>query len=117
MKLRILLFLILLFGLGQLHVSAQPKKPQQAKVKAVKRVELKVEDEPRLTIRLPLLHVSVASFLRLNTDGTTGFYLKRVGGNVIMNQNESFIFYPASTIKVMEHLHAMRRVQTVQTSA
>lgn len=111
MKLRILFLPVLLFGLGQLHVPAQRKKPQTAKAKAVKHVELKVEDEPNLTIRLPLLKVSVAGFLNLNTDGTTGFYLKRVGGNVLMNNNESFVFYPASTIKVMEHLHAMRRVQ------
>ncbi|MEZ4767907.1 MAG: serine hydrolase [Caldilineales bacterium] len=45
-----------------------------------------------------------------NTDGTFGYYLKRVGGGVMESYNATFAFYPASTIKVLQHLHAMRAV-------
>lgn len=54
---------------------------------------------------LPLGH----TFLN-NTDGTFGYYLKRVGGAVMESYNPTFAFYPASTIKVVQHLHAMRAV-------
>ena len=45
-----------------------------------------------------------------NTDGTFGYYLKRVNGGVMESYNATFAFYPASTIKVLQHLHAMRAV-------
>ncbi|MCB0206383.1 MAG: hypothetical protein KDH89_16300, partial [Anaerolineae bacterium] len=45
-----------------------------------------------------------------NTDGTFGYYLKRVGGGVMESYNSTFAFYPASTIKFLQHLHAMRAV-------
>ena len=54
---------------------------------------------------LPLGH----TFLN-NTDGTFGYYLKRVDGTVMESYNPTFAFYPASTIKVVQHLHAMRAV-------
>jgi hypothetical protein len=41
------------------------------------------------------------------TDGAFGFYLKRVGGPVHAKINEMRSFYPASTIKVVEHLASM----------
>lgn len=43
--------------------------------------------------------------------GTTGLYLKRVSGPVIAAKNEDFAFEPASSIKVVIHLYAMRQVQ------
>jgi hypothetical protein len=43
--------------------------------------------------------------------GTTGLYLKRVGGPVIAAKNENFAFEPASSIKVLIHLYAMQQVQ------
>jgi beta-lactamase class A len=45
-----------------------------------------------------------------NSDGTFGYYLKRVDGAVMESYNPTFAFYPASTIKVVQHLHAMRAV-------
>lgn len=53
----------------------------------------------------------VRELLEANTDGTVGLYLKQVGGGVLASFNESFVTYPASTIKVLEHLHAMRAVE------
>ena len=43
--------------------------------------------------------------------GTVGLYLKEVNGGVLADSNESFIFEPASTIKVTHHLNAMLKVQ------
>jgi hypothetical protein len=54
---------------------------------------------------LPLGH----TFLN-NSDGTFGYYLKRVDGAVMESYNPTFAFYPSSTIKVLQHLHAMRAV-------
>src|SRR3954447_1108463 len=42
--------------------------------------------------------------------GTTGMYLKQVGGPVIAAQNENFVYEPASSIKVVVHLYAMQQV-------
>ncbi len=51
----------------------------------------------------------------LLNDGTTGgvygFRLKKVNGPQLANQNANYIFYPASTIKVLHHVHAMRWIQ------
>jgi hypothetical protein len=49
--------------------------------------------------------------LKSNTDGTIGLYLKEVGGPVLAACNERTVFEPASTIKVLHHLHAMLQVQ------
>lgn len=43
--------------------------------------------------------------------GTSGFYLREIGGSVLLEENESFVFEPASTIKALVHFHAMRQVQ------
>ncbi len=43
--------------------------------------------------------------------GAYGLYLKKVDGNVLASLQEDKAFYPASTIKVLEHVHAMRAVQ------
>ncbi|GBC75818.1 hypothetical protein HRbin07_00006 [bacterium HR07] len=42
---------------------------------------------------------------------TLGLYLKEVGGPVLAACNERKVFEPASTIKVLHHLHAMLQVQ------
>jgi hypothetical protein len=43
--------------------------------------------------------------------GTVGLYLKEVGGPVLADHNEAFIFEPASTIKALIHFHAVKQVQ------
>ena len=43
--------------------------------------------------------------------GTTGLYVKEVGGPVIAAKNETFAFEPASTIKVLLHLYAHVQLQ------
>ncbi len=53
----------------------------------------------------------IQELLEDNTDGTVGLYLKKVDGGVLASFNESFVTYPASTIKVLEHLHALRAVE------
>lgn len=106
MKLKISLVAFFLFFSAQ-QLSAQPT----TKPKPVKRVPLRAETQLELTKRLPFIDLTVPLILSKNTDGKTGFYLKRVGGSELMTNSKSFAFYPASTIKVLEHLHAMRRVQ------
>jgi len=48
--------------------------------------------------------------LEVGADGDFGYYLKQVSGPVLVSFNEAQAFYPASSIKVLEHLHAMRAV-------
>ena len=43
--------------------------------------------------------------------GTAGFYLKAVGGPVLLDSNEKYAHDPASAIKVLGYLHAMREVR------
>jgi hypothetical protein len=43
--------------------------------------------------------------------GTTGMYVKEVGGPVIAASNELFAFEPASSLKVLLHLYAHTQVQ------
>ncbi len=45
------------------------------------------------------------------TGGAYGLYLKRVKGPVLASLQSDRKFYPASTIKVLEHVHAMCAVQ------
>ncbi|MCH7572175.1 MAG: serine hydrolase [Planctomycetes bacterium] len=55
---------------------------------------------------------TVGSLVRSNiSNGDAGFYLKRVNGPVLASLHDRFVWYPASTIKVMHHLHAMLRVE------
>src|SRR5579864_2335770 len=44
-------------------------------------------------------------------NGVQGLYLKQVGGPVLANLEESFVYEPASSIKVLAHLYAMTQVQ------
>ena len=44
-------------------------------------------------------------------NGVQGLYLKQVGGPVLANLEESFVYEPASSIKVLPHLYAMTQVQ------
>jgi hypothetical protein len=52
----------------------------------------------------------VGQILRGGTDGETGLYLKQVGGGVQASLQDSRIFEPASSIKILIGLHAMRQV-------
>jgi hypothetical protein len=52
----------------------------------------------------------VGNILRSGTDGATGLYLKQVGGAVQAALQEGRIFEPASSIKILIALHAMRQV-------
>jgi hypothetical protein len=52
----------------------------------------------------------VGNILRGGTDGETGLYLKQVGGSVQASLQDGRIFEPASTIKILVGLHAMRDV-------
>ena len=45
------------------------------------------------------------------TDGDVGLYLKKVNGPVLASLHETMDFEPASTIKILLHLHAMRQVE------
>ncbi|HEY6076154.1 MAG TPA: serine hydrolase, partial [Gaiella sp.] len=53
----------------------------------------------------------VMGILNAAGSGTTGMYVKEVGGPVIAAQNEGFAFGPASSIKVLLHLYLHERVQ------
>jgi hypothetical protein len=44
-------------------------------------------------------------------NGVQGLYLKQVGGPVLANLLESFVYEPASSIKVLAHLYALTQVQ------
>jgi hypothetical protein len=44
------------------------------------------------------------------SSGTSGFYLKEVGGNVLASSNPNTVFDPASAIKATVHVHAMMEV-------
>ncbi len=55
------------------------------------------------------LQTSMFSYMNSNsTGGTFGYYLKEVNGDVLATRNETYAFYPASTIKVMLHANAVR---------
>src|ERR1051325_1825557 len=51
----------------------------------------------------------VGQILRSGTDGETGLYLKQIGGGVQAALQETRIFEPASSIKILIGLHAMRQ--------
>jgi hypothetical protein len=57
------------------------------------------------------LETRIGKLIRDNTDGTYGFYLKRASGSVIADIMPTYSFYPASTIKVLQHAYAIRQVQ------
>lgn len=74
---------------------------------------LRIADSARLLIDDGgrLYSFPVGQLLKTNTDGQFGYYLKRVDGGVLAAFNANFAFYPASTNKVMQHLHALRAVE------
>jgi hypothetical protein len=45
------------------------------------------------------------------TGGETGFHAKKLNGPVLASEQADAIFYPASYIKVVQHLHAMLQVE------
>ncbi|MHC5003326.1 MAG: serine hydrolase [Planctomycetota bacterium] len=44
--------------------------------------------------------------------GEWGFLLKQVDGPVRASVNPDYLFYPASSIKVVQHVHAMKMIET-----
>ncbi|MFN8595972.1 MAG: serine hydrolase [Anaerolineae bacterium] len=54
----------------------------------------------------------VGQLLRNGTDGTKGLYLKEVNGSVLANLEDSWVFEPASAIKVVLHAFAIHQVQS-----
>lgn len=56
------------------------------------------------------LTTRVGDLLRNGSDGVSGVYLRQLGGSVLANLNENRAFEPASTIKTLFHVHAMREV-------
>lgn len=56
------------------------------------------------------LTTRIGEMLRNNTNGAAGLHLRRTNGQVLASLQSDRVFYPASTIKVLEHLHAMRAV-------
>jgi hypothetical protein len=56
------------------------------------------------------LTVEMAKILEWGSDGDTGVYLREIDGNTLASLQPDFQFEPASTIKVVHGLHAMRDV-------
>ena len=56
------------------------------------------------------LTIQAAQALQWGSDGWTGAYLKEVEGPTLASLQPDFVFEPASTIKAIHHLHAMRSV-------
>lgn len=63
-----------------------------------------------LTNNSNALETRIGQLLRNGTDGTRGFYLRQLGEGTLGALMEDFRFYPASTIKVLEHFYYSRRV-------
>lgn len=76
---------------------------------SVNRIE--VEDGAQLIVKNG---AKIQNIMVGDTDGRFGYYLKRVNGPVLQAYNEDIPFYPASTIKVLQHVHAMRAVELGQ---
>ncbi|HEX5051228.1 MAG TPA: serine hydrolase [Planctomycetota bacterium] len=56
------------------------------------------------------LTTSVGNGMRSATDGQVGLWLQRMNGGNLANLNGDTVFEPASTMKTLHHVHAMRRV-------
>jgi len=56
------------------------------------------------------LTTKMGGLLDYGADGSTGVYLKEVGGPVLASLQPDFVYEPASSIKVTHHLYAMRQV-------
>ncbi len=46
------------------------------------------------------------------TGGTYGFIVRQIGGDTVASLNPEHAFYPASSVKVIHHLHAIRWITT-----
>lgn len=57
------------------------------------------------------LTTDVGNRMRSTTNGTVGCWLERVNGSNLADLNGNAVFEPASTIKVLHHVHAMRQVR------
>ena len=57
------------------------------------------------------LSTEIGDILRAGTNGKTGLYLRRIGGSTLASLQSGEQFEPASTVKVLPHVHAMRRVR------
>lgn len=57
------------------------------------------------------LTTQVGNILRSGTDGSSGCYLREIGGAVLANLQGDVPFEPASTIKVLFHAHAVKEIQ------
>lgn len=74
---------------------------------------IEIEDGSHIVIKNSgLIH----SLMIDDTDGRVGYYLKEVNGPVLRKLNHTTSFYPASTIKVLEHAYALSRVQVGSAS-
>ncbi|WNG20212.1 serine hydrolase [Cystobacter fuscus] len=58
----------------------------------------------------------IGELMRDGTDGDTGHYVKQVGGSVQASLQGNLVFEPASTIKALIGLHAMREVDAGRAS-
>jgi hypothetical protein len=56
------------------------------------------------------LTTHIANILQYGSDGTSGLYLKQVGGPVLASLDQAFVFEPASSIKITVLTHGMRQV-------
>ncbi len=56
------------------------------------------------------LTTTMGELLGYGSDGSTGAYLKEVQGPVLASLQPSFVYEPASSIKVTHHLYTMRQV-------
>lgn len=51
------------------------------------------------------LELRVGNMLRSGTDGVRGFYLRQLGGPTLAQLMPDYRFYPASSIKMLEHMY------------
>lgn len=75
-------------------------------------IEIETGSKLRLENGARIITFPVGQALINGTDGEVGYYLKQVDGPVVAAYRHTAVFYPASTIKVLEHLHAMRSVES-----
>ncbi|MFM1872065.1 MAG: hypothetical protein RL398_1487 [Planctomycetota bacterium] len=56
------------------------------------------------------LSSTISGLMRGATDGSVGAWMQRINGSNVVDLNSTRIFEPASTMKTLHHVHAMRRV-------
>lgn len=62
------------------------------------------------------LTIRMGDILRAGTDGVRGFYLRQIGGQTLGALLPDFQFYPASSIKVLEHFYYSYRMDALGMS-